>query len=200
MCPRQVMHMAKHAMWYNVIRCDQTFRSDTLSRAEYNERFVGYLVFSDNCTLHASGKVNSDNVRFWGKREFCKCIRWWMYVCGSFFMEHSDPQDQLLNLTVHLNVSCRGARTSKRSLSGYVDWSRWTKCTASQLTKRNANKIRLYLDLLKTTIKPPLLRNVKDLKNKITEVITDVTPDMLRCVWEEIDYRYDVCRITTGSL
>jgi hypothetical protein len=27
----------------------------------------------------------------------------------------------------------------------------------------------------------------------------EMTPEMVRSVWQEIDYRWDVCRVTSGS-
>jgi hypothetical protein len=37
------------------------------------------------------------------------------------------------------------------------------------------------------------------LKRRITEAVAAVTCDMLRQVWEEVDYRFDICRITHGA-
>ena len=46
---------------------------------------------------------------------------------------------------------------------------------------------------------PPLPANVVELRTRITAVVAKVTPEMLRSVWQETDYRWDVCRITNGS-
>jgi hypothetical protein len=46
---------------------------------------------------------------------------------------------------------------------------------------------------------PPLPANVTELGTRITAAVAEVTPEMLRRVWQEIDYRWDVCRITNGS-
>ena len=46
---------------------------------------------------------------------------------------------------------------------------------------------------------PPLPANVVELRTRITAAVTKVTPEMLRSVWQETDYRWDVCRITNGS-
>jgi len=46
---------------------------------------------------------------------------------------------------------------------------------------------------------PPLPANVNELKQRITIALETVTQDMLHRVWEELDYRLDVCRITGGA-
>jgi hypothetical protein len=37
------------------------------------------------------------------------------------------------------------------------------------------------------------------LKRRITEAVAAVTFDMLRQVWEELDYRFGICRDTRGA-
>ncbi|KAJ4436952.1 hypothetical protein ANN_17084 [Periplaneta americana] len=39
----------------------------------------------------------------------------------------------------------------------------------------------------------------EELKTKIREAAATVTDDMLKIVWEEFDYRLDICRVTRGS-
>lgn len=46
---------------------------------------------------------------------------------------------------------------------------------------------------------PPLPDNLADLRNRISAAVAEVTPDLLERVWREIDFRWDVCRITNGS-
>jgi hypothetical protein len=41
--------------------------------------------------------------------------------------------------------------------------------------------------------------DIDDLKRRITEVVAAVTCDMLRQVWEELDYRFDICHVTRGA-
>ncbi|GBN93349.1 hypothetical protein AVEN_107077-1 [Araneus ventricosus] len=43
---------------------------------------------------------------------------------------------------------------------------------------------------------PPLPRNLEDLRTRIGNALNLVTPDMLKRVWEEMDYRLDVVRVT----
>ena len=46
---------------------------------------------------------------------------------------------------------------------------------------------------------PPLLTSIPELKVRIRTAIKTITADMLQTVWNELDYRVDVCRITKGA-
>jgi hypothetical protein len=41
--------------------------------------------------------------------------------------------------------------------------------------------------------------DIDDLKRRITEAVAAVTCDMLQRVWEKLDYRFDICRVTRGA-
>jgi len=38
--------------------------------------------------------------------------------------------------------------------------------------------------------------SIPDLKNRITAAVETNTPDLLIRIWQELDYRLDVCRVT----
>jgi len=46
---------------------------------------------------------------------------------------------------------------------------------------------------------PPLPASIPELNVRIRTTIETTTADMLQTVWNELDYRVDVCRITKGS-
>jgi hypothetical protein len=46
---------------------------------------------------------------------------------------------------------------------------------------------------------PPLPTSIPELKVRIRTAIETITADMLQTVWNELDYRVDVCRITKGA-
>jgi hypothetical protein len=46
---------------------------------------------------------------------------------------------------------------------------------------------------------PPLPANVAELRTGITAAVAEVTPEMLHSVWQDTDYRWDVCCIISGS-
>ena len=50
-----------------------------------------------------------------------------------------------------------------------------------------------------TVFVPPMPANLQDLRNRITAAVALVYRDMLTRVWNEMDYRIDVCRITEGG-
>jgi len=46
---------------------------------------------------------------------------------------------------------------------------------------------------------PPLPANIPELKVRIKIATETITADTLQTVWNELDYRVDVCRITKGA-
>ena len=46
---------------------------------------------------------------------------------------------------------------------------------------------------------PPLPASIPELKVRIRTANETITADMLQTVWNELDYRVDVCRITKGA-
>jgi hypothetical protein len=45
----------------------------------------------------------------------------------------------------------------------------------------------------------PLPVSVNDLKQCIIIVVASADEDMLWCVWNELDYRIDICRVTKAQ-
>ena len=46
---------------------------------------------------------------------------------------------------------------------------------------------------------PPIPRDVDELKAQITEAVATIDNAMLGCIWQEFDYRLDVCHVTNGA-
>jgi len=46
---------------------------------------------------------------------------------------------------------------------------------------------------------PPLPTRIPELKVRMRTAIETITADVLQTVWNELDYRVDVCRITKGA-
>ena len=46
---------------------------------------------------------------------------------------------------------------------------------------------------------PPLPMSLKELRDLITHALQTITADRLHRVWDEFDYRVDVCRVTQGA-
>jgi len=41
--------------------------------------------------------------------------------------------------------------------------------------------------------------SLKELRDRITHALQTITADMLHRVWDEFDYRVDVCRVIRGA-
>jgi len=41
--------------------------------------------------------------------------------------------------------------------------------------------------------------SLKELRDRITHALQTITEDMMHRVWDEFDYRVDVCRVTQGA-
>lgn len=46
---------------------------------------------------------------------------------------------------------------------------------------------------------PPLPNDLPELRQRIEQAIASITPDVLTKVWEELDFRLEVCRVTKGA-
>ena len=57
----------------------------------------------------------------------------------------------------------------------------------------------LWRFVKETVSVPPLPANLQDLRNRNTAAVALVDREMLTRVWNEMDYRIDVCRITKGG-
>jgi len=44
-----------------------------------------------------------------------------------------------------------------------------------------------------------LPRDLADLKARIIAAVKNIDAPMLTCVWQELEYRIDVCRVTSGA-
>jgi len=42
-------------------------------------------------------------------------------------------------------------------------------------------------------------RDLVDLKARIIAAMKNIDTPMLTCVWQELEYRIDVCRVTSGA-
>jgi len=63
--------------------------------------------------------------------------------------------------------------------------------TAKEVVTRGYVKDKVFV--------PPQPVSIPDLKNRITAAVKTITPDLLSRVWQELDYRLDVCRVTKGA-
>jgi hypothetical protein len=57
----------------------------------------------------------------------------------------------------------------------------------------------LFLGYVKRIVYSIRVDNIQHLKQRIREAAASVTPDVLGRVWQEMEYRLDVCRATNGA-
>jgi hypothetical protein len=63
----------------------------------------------------------------------------------------------------------------------------------------NAARLFFFWGFVKDIVfVPPLSANLQDLRNRIIDAVALVDHDMLTGMWNEMDYRIDVCCITKG--
>ena len=86
---------------------------------------------------------------------------------------------------------CFGIRTTGQEDDALVRWPP----RSPDLTPYNF----LWGFVKDTVFVPPLPANLQDLRNRITVAVALVDRDMLTRVWNEMNYRIDVCRITKGG-
>ena len=93
-----------------------------------------------------------------------------------------------------------GYCTSFIKLHGYSKWSSGYNCPAKIRTKfekqpQYGNSFRRW----STQFQETGCVCIPELKVRIKTAIETITADMLQTVWNELDYRVDVCRITKGA-
>jgi hypothetical protein len=57
----------------------------------------------------------------------------------------------------------------------------------------------MYEYLKDTVYRPRLPNDLQELWQRITTAVTTIEEDLLERVWQELDYRLDVCRVTQGA-
>ena len=61
------------------------------------------------------------------------------------------------------------------------------------------NKLEIGVYVKDQVYVPHLPPSIPELKVRIRTAIETITTDMLQTVWNELDYRVDVCRIKKGA-
>jgi hypothetical protein len=46
---------------------------------------------------------------------------------------------------------------------------------------------------------PPMPRDLPQLRRRIVKAVAAVDRWMLQCVWQQLDHRIDICRVTKGG-
>jgi hypothetical protein len=95
--------------------------------------------------------------------------------CGASFQEASQQEKALCVL--HFEVSRSATRSPDLTPCNFFLWG--------------FVKDSVYI--------PPLPMSLKELRDRITHALQTITVDMPPWVWDEFDYRVDVCCVTQGA-
>jgi len=67
----------------------------------------------------------------------------------------------------------------------------FSRCNPMRFLSMGLDKDQVYV--------PPLPASIPEMMVRIRTTIEAITADMLQTVWNELDYRVDVCRITKDA-
>jgi hypothetical protein len=72
--------------------------------------------------------------------------------------------------------------------------------TGAQHTPSAAATVQVSHAFVKNSVYvSPLPTSIHEIRDRITHALQAITADMLHRVWDEFDYRVDVCRVTQGA-
>ncbi|PSN38403.1 hypothetical protein C0J52_21588, partial [Blattella germanica] len=157
-------------------------------------------------------KLNTQNVRIWGTeppravlqhvRDFPKinvfCAVSHMKVYGPFFFEERTVNgarylDMLQSWLIPQLNEQQDDFVFQPENNALAFWPpRSPDLTPCEFFLWGFVKDRVFL--------PPLPLNLDDFKQRIRQAVASVDADMLQSVWNELDYRMDVCRVTGGAI
>ena len=80
-----------------------------------------------------------------------------------------------------------------------LKWMIFHSCCGPRCPPTSHHATNLWGYAKDTVIKPPLPLILDELKQRICATIDAITSDVLQWIWDELDYRPDVCRVTRGS-
>ena len=70
---------------------------------------------------------------------------------------------------------------------------------ATEVTRPDTLWFFLWGYVKDNAYKPPLPQNVQELQDRIRAVVQTIDGNMLKRVWQELDYRIDICRVTKDA-
>jgi hypothetical protein len=75
---------------------------------------------------------------------------------------------------------------------------KWPLRGRSRFVCWNITQVSLWL-LYNVHFVQSLPRDLADLKARIIAAVKNIDAPILTCVWQELEYRIDVCRVTRGA-
>ena len=80
-----------------------------------------------------------------------------------------------------------------------MDWERWSDTLATTIAGYHLHLTSFYGGYVKDKVFSTPIRDITNLKARITDAFATITEDMLENTWRETDYRLDVLRATKGG-
>ena len=115
-------------------------------------------------------------------------------ISNAIFQQDGAPPHFRHHVREHLNVTRPGrwiGRTGNQDLAMLTWPPRSPDLTACDFFVWGFVKDAVYV--------PPLPQDLDDLKQRISDAVELITEDMLGRVWQEMEYRLDICRVTRGA-
>ncbi|PSN47689.1 hypothetical protein C0J52_20366, partial [Blattella germanica] len=189
-CVEKVQGLPKVTVWCG-ITSSQVLGSFFLCKTMYGERYLEMLqVHRNSLMCHFEGEY----------MKFCS-KKLWLDMSTIGHTAHIPPKVNFLPYSLkhigrHL-LNCSGDTMSKlygpfffqeQTITGiiYLDMLQNISCWSSSSSKF----LWFVLEKKKGTV---------ELRHRIAAAVQQVTPDMLQRVWQEIDFRWDVCRMANGA-
>jgi hypothetical protein len=128
---------------------------------------------------------------------FITCV---LCQCLTVSWTHLQRHWLLLNLLATHDRSCRFQDLITVFLMIQIFWD-VIQCMRYPITKfLEGHGQWWYINSVKDSVYvPPLPMSLQELRDRITHALQTITADMLHRVWDEFDYRVDVCRVTRGA-
>jgi hypothetical protein len=93
----------------------------------------------------------------------------------------------------------RSARVPQHLFSRLVNWLSSADSMATSFSVSYTPGFFLVGFVKNWVFIPPLPANVAELRSRFTATVAEVTPEMPHSVWQDIDYRWEVCHIINES-
>ncbi|GBL80724.1 hypothetical protein AVEN_225362-1 [Araneus ventricosus] len=181
-----------------------------------DEHFLRKIVFSDEATFHVCGHVHRHNVRVRAAENPRDLMH--NKAIGPFFFAETTVTSNIYHDMLQLYAVPQFPEGVIFQQDGtpphysnivhefldttFRQW--WIGRDAVMRTMANTipgpNVIKTFTcGVVKQHVYSEHINDINHLKQRITDVIHSVTPDVLTRVWEELGYRLDVCRTTNEA-
>jgi hypothetical protein len=183
--------------------------------------YLNKIVFGDKATSHLSGKVNRHNVRIWGTENPHETVEHMQdlpnlnFLCAVSSVKVYGPfcfaepavtgmpqlqQDMDRDFTFQQDGSPPHLH---REVTSYVNRTvlTWTGrggkiAWPPRSPDLSPLDFSIWGYLKDKVFVLPLPASLEELRARMTETVATINADMIHRIWDEISYRWDICRVT----